>query len=605
LFGVGLVLWGPQPLEASQIANHLRIAHFAWEDPRVPLQLRLVILRHFPAYLAGAAGPDVYTNLVGQYDELAHMPHYHRTGRLIREMLGIAYAQPDVRLRERYLAYTLGWITHYYVDTCEHQLVNRFGGYYKHDAARHKTLETFEIAHVLARSEHPDTLPYVAPASGLPAEFVTEALRRTFPERVGGSPAALSAATCLATMFGQNCGPAIQSMIRRVRSASPTMTDIEVAAAILEEFTLIGIDEFRSQRRVGTVQEETMGLIPFQFEYERLLAPVELTVTRASVDPRGTGAVAVEAEWVVHDDSLTIAYVTDWYEANRRALADIVGTFRSVSATVWRTPVELPDFDLDSGLPEGSAGDAQAMATSRSFRRVRAAEIDWAVVSPTGAVLDTGAHTIDIGARPVARETRYRRMRTGRVSFRIPARSSFFSTPGRQIAIRVRLRLMNNNPSLMTGRYVTAFKFPAKGQSMVERRLDVDAIDEWRLELAGLEPRVPPPQPATGDPAIAPGAVWRQSETYQVAIGGTWTLDGSGKRLQARWANGAEATLTLVECTETTVVVTRNDQSGVSKGLHATYRGKRTGNRVTGTVDWVWPDGRRATGTWTATLPSR
>jgi hypothetical protein len=170
------------PAEASQIANHVRIAHLAWEHPRMPDALRLILLRHFDAYLAGAAGPDVFTNLVGHYDELAHTPHYHRTGELIRQMLAIAYSQPEVHLRERYLAYTVGWITHYYVDIHEHRLVNGYGGYFKHESPRHKTLEHFEIAHVMTRSEHPDTLPYVAAASGLPIPFVVDALFRTFPQ---------------------------------------------------------------------------------------------------------------------------------------------------------------------------------------------------------------------------------------------------------------------------------------------------------------------------------------------------------------------------------------------------------------------------------------
>jgi hypothetical protein len=108
-----------------------------------------------------------------------------------------------------------------------------------------------------------------------------------------------------------------------------------------------------------------------------------------------------------------------------------------------------------------------------------------------------------------------------------------------------------------------------------------------------------------GDPATAPGAIWRQSETYQSAIGGTWTLDAGSRQFLAKWVNGAEARLTLVECTATSVVVTRNDQSGVSKGLTATYRGTRVGNRVTGTVEWTWPTGRTARGTWNATLPGR
>lgn len=113
-----------------------------------------------------------------------------------------------------------------------------------------------------------------------------------------------------------------------------------------------------------------------------------------------------------------------------------------------------------------------------------------------------------------------------------------------------------------------------------------------------------PPIPRISlDPATQPGAIWSQRETYKTEISGTWKLLPDGKTFEARWGNGATAKLTLVVFSDTEIVVTRNDQDGVSKGLQANYKGQRSGKKVSGTVDWTWADGKKASGKWSADLP--
>jgi hypothetical protein len=80
-------------------------------------------------------------------------------------------------------------------------------------------------------------------------------------------------------------------------------------------------------------------------------------------------------------------------------------------------------------------------------------------------------------------------------------------------------------------------------------------------------------------------------------ICGVWSWDG--QRLSANWTNGARAMLNVDRFDESWVVISRADTEGASAGLTAIYRGRRTGNRVDGTVTWTW-QGRSWSGRWSA-----
>jgi hypothetical protein len=81
---------------------------------------------------------------------------------------------------------------------------------------------------------------------------------------------------------------------------------------------------------------------------------------------------------------------------------------------------------------------------------------------------------------------------------------------------------------------------------------------------------------------------------------GKWTWNG--KYFDALWDNGAKAKLMVERFDTNSIILTREDDSGVSLGLSARYEGKPNVNQiqkgvVTGT--WHWNTGRTQTKTWT------
>ena len=108
---------------------------------------------------------------------------------------------------------------------------------------------------------------------------------------------------------------------------------------------------------------------------------------------------------------------------------------------------------------------------------------------------------------------------------------------------------------------------------------------------------------ASAPEADALGTTWEECETLTMQICGTWSRVGEGSTWNARWSNGAVATLTIT-WDGRSVTVTRNDQSGPSRGLQATYRGTLSDDGaqvLDGKVDWYFVSGNR-NGTWSATL---
>jgi len=89
----------------------------------------------------------------------------------------------------------------------------------------------------------------------------------------------------------------------------------------------------------------------------------------------------------------------------------------------------------------------------------------------------------------------------------------------------------------------------------------------------------------------------QECETYTSEICGTWTR--TGDQFNAKWDNGADATLYVERWDNGAVVLTRHDTVGSSAGLTARYEGRCTGNHVEGTVTWTW-NGSTWSGTWSA-----
>ncbi len=103
------------------------------------------------------------------------------------------------------------------------------------------------------------------------------------------------------------------------------------------------------------------------------------------------------------------------------------------------------------------------------------------------------------------------------------------------------------------------------------------------------------------DAPFASGVPWQECETYSSTICGTWTWNAAGGEFEATWANGAEASITLLRA-GSTIVLERIDSAGTSTGLTATYAGTESaGHSVAGSVVWT-QDGHTWSGTWTASF---
>jgi len=72
-----------------------------------------------------------------------------------------------------------------------------------------------------------------------------------------------------------------------------------------------------------------------------------------------------------------------------------------------------------------------------------------------------------------------------------------------------------------------------------------------------------------------------------------------GDQFNAKWDNGASATLNVERWDNGAVVLTRHDTVGSSAGLTARYEGRCTENHVDGMVTWTW-NGSTWSGTWSA-----
>jgi hypothetical protein len=102
------------------------------------------------------------------------------------------------------------------------------------------------------------------------------------------------------------------------------------------------------------------------------------------------------------------------------------------------------------------------------------------------------------------------------------------------------------------------------------------------------------------DVPLEPPRVWKECEDSNVRICGTWTYNEDNETLEAKWDNGARATLKLRKFDGKEVQITRNDMSGASKGLQAHYTGRITPTGIVdGKVTWSW-GGRTWSGTWKA-----
>jgi len=439
----------------SQISNHVRVAYLAMNDPGTPEKIHQLIKRNQKYYQNGSAGPDIL-NLVGQYSGLAVKAHYKNTGKLIKTMLQLAATESDPVKREQQLAYTLGWITHGYLDVFEHAVVNQYGGYFKTNEHRHKKLELFESTHVMAISQFPIE-SFVTDRLSLPAQFLQRTFLETYP---------------LALDLGFEAA------------------DLWLAATVMEGFTANMVKEFSTQKRQNTVAasvyQEKPGLAPLCLEYSEILSPlfigIDSSYVRLSEEPESS---VIKAGFTFHvqDNSLMVSYISDWYESNRKAVKSIVARFiylaDFLSVQNGRIAIApdidpaVRDYDWDTGRLE-STGDRYAIKVSENFKFIEELELLWEIYDENRRVT-AGTESIFLLQPDLV----------GTFSFTIPMTERIYSeVSGRHLKMKAALRAKNNNTMRsMPGPYATAFEFlldedTCRIQLPVSNRAPIEATDE-------------------------------------------------------------------------------------------------------------------------------
>ncbi|MFQ5729550.1 MAG: zinc dependent phospholipase C family protein, partial [Waddliaceae bacterium] len=443
-------------------------------------------------YIAGAAGPDVIGNLVGELYPIAKNTHYKRTGAFIVNMIKISNQQKVSSKRAAYLAYALGWMTHYFLDIHEHKIVNDYAGLYKVNPERHITLEMLETAHVFEISEHKKTGPYIAPAKGLPIGLIQKAFGETYSRNID--------------IYGGIVRGGLSSE-RRIATRN-----IRKFAGLMENFTRVVRDEYRKQQMLlkmetSRVRKFGLGHIPMRGVYWNILRPIDVWIEKIVWDPKvkpgDKKGIFAQVTWQITDNTLQVGYLTDWYKANSLVIDLIVSKFKAFGARRKKRGLYLQfsDMNLDTGHPE-SAGYSKAEKISRRFKNIKELELEWKVLSKNGKTLHSDKKLIDIrGKKPTLKSRmpfgggpRYVQRRKGKLSIYIPAKAPLFCWSNQKLKIKVRLRMLNNNTHLMRGPYVTSFRFRrgnlSKGVKVDKsRKVPIEASNDmpFPYDMPGLQ----------------------------------------------------------------------------------------------------------------------
>lgn len=123
----------------------------------------------------------------------------------------------------------------------------------------------------------------------------------------------------------------------------------------------------------------------------------------------------------------------------------------------------------------------------------------------------------------------------------------------------------------------------------IHPRVGGDLIYVYEYERAGQ---------STGggyNPGVSLPRYIRECEAYSGTICGNWALNGN--QFDARWDNGAAATLTIERFDSTAVILNRRD---ANSDFTARYVGRMSGNKIeNGTVTWT-SRGQSWSGKWSA-----
>lgn len=176
-------------IEASLIPGHIYLAQQV--IPKLPPWLKDAVEKNQNAYYLGALGHDIadwasYYQRLGFGSDAGALLHEVKTGPLIIQMLRVyreKYENYDYpvfeNISKKYLAFWMGWVTHWVTDAYIHTLVDKYGGNYHNEKSRHIQLELVESKHVCHKmnildiSFKDDDDLYI---------FLSEACAEVFPE---------------------------------------------------------------------------------------------------------------------------------------------------------------------------------------------------------------------------------------------------------------------------------------------------------------------------------------------------------------------------------------------------------------------------------------
>lgn len=301
---IGVVLFAMLVSQAhcGQIGSHIYTA-LRMRDSLSP-KCRAIVDANLAAYLSGAQGPDTTGVVQHGLGSLSTMPtptvgeesHYDKTGELTLNILFSAKKDAEI-------AFALGWMTHYLNDQYVHPVVNRYGGYYKVDARRHKALEQLESKYVYAEKS---SLVDEKTATACPADlghafpgFLLQAYHLTFPDEhlYMANETVGVAGVYDNTRLDHFCG-----QFRRAAS-----------------WSLEASQDFYAAHKSGNGQHNytntyIAGLpnMPTKTQYERIMKPIKVTV-----QPKAQQLVV---SVILDDNRLHGRFCKEWDEAMERCI---------------------------------------------------------------------------------------------------------------------------------------------------------------------------------------------------------------------------------------------------------------------------------------------
>lgn len=122
------------------------------EQAAVPQDAIVAILHYKKFVYLGAVSPDLsYLKLTGNGHRWADKMHYESTGEIMKSLARKVRSEPEHEIRNKKLAWLLGYTLHVVGDTTIHPVVRLKVGEYDQNKTAHRTCEMHQDAHIFPR----------------------------------------------------------------------------------------------------------------------------------------------------------------------------------------------------------------------------------------------------------------------------------------------------------------------------------------------------------------------------------------------------------------------------------------------------------------------